>query len=153
MIREYLLPGWLLTVQICITLGFILTLFTLGALALVSIRWPLKTVLQYEWMMTKMCYIATLIASKSDLSILLFMPLHELDDEFPYSCVIFGLIYSYRRVNIPGNRDILVQCLSARLDDVPQIQHCLLVIWAGSHRSSNFSSSIIYFATRIITGI
>lgn len=68
MIREYLLPGWLLTVQICITLGFILTLFTLGVLALVSIRWPLKTVLQYEWMMTKMCYIATLIASKSGIS-------------------------------------------------------------------------------------
>lgn len=64
MIREYLLPGWLLAVQVCITLGFILTFVSLVVLALELIRWPLKTVLQYEWMMTKMCHIATLIASK-----------------------------------------------------------------------------------------
>lgn len=65
MIREYLLPGWLLTVQICITLAFILTFLSLGVLALEVIRWPLKTVLQYEWLMTKMCHIATAIASES----------------------------------------------------------------------------------------
>lgn len=64
MIREYLLPGWLLTVQICITLGFILTFLTLGLLALELVRWPLKTVLQYEWLMTKISYIALAVASK-----------------------------------------------------------------------------------------
>ncbi|XP_055305562.1 uncharacterized protein LOC129570135 [Sitodiplosis mosellana] len=63
MIREYLLPGWLLTVQICITLAFILTFLTLGLLALELIRWPLKTVLQYEWLMTKISHIASAVAS------------------------------------------------------------------------------------------
>lgn len=64
MIREYLLPGWLLAVQVCITLAFILTFLTLALLALELVRWPLKTVLQYEWLMTKISYIALTIASK-----------------------------------------------------------------------------------------
>lgn len=63
MIREYLLPGWLLFVQICITLAFILTFLTLGLLALELVRWPLKTVLQYEWLMTKISHIALAVAS------------------------------------------------------------------------------------------
>lgn len=63
MIREYLLPGWLLAVQVCITLAFILTFVTLGALALILIRFPLKIVLQYEWLMTKISYITLAIAS------------------------------------------------------------------------------------------
>lgn len=64
MIREYLLPGWLLTVQIFITLAFVLTFLTLGMLALELIRWPLKTVLQYEWLMTKISCIALGVASE-----------------------------------------------------------------------------------------
>lgn len=63
MIREYLLPGWLLAVQVCITLAFILTFVTLGGLALVLIRWPLKIVLQYEWLMTKISFISLAITS------------------------------------------------------------------------------------------
>lgn len=64
MIREYLLPPWLLFVQICVTVGFILTFITLGILALELVRWPLKTVLQYEWLMTKISFIALAIASE-----------------------------------------------------------------------------------------
>lgn len=64
-IREYLVPAWLLTVQACITIGFILTFVALGILALELIRWPLKIVLQYEYMMTKIAFICVLIASKS----------------------------------------------------------------------------------------
>lgn len=63
MIREYLLPGWLLFVQICITLAFILTFLILGMLALELVRWPLKLVLQYEWLMTKIAWIALFVAS------------------------------------------------------------------------------------------
>lgn len=63
MIREYLLPGWLLAVQICITLAFILTFVTLGGLALILIRWPLKIVLQYEWLMAKISFITLATAS------------------------------------------------------------------------------------------
>lgn len=65
MIREYLLPGWLLFVQICITLAFITTFLTLGLLALVLVRWPLKIVLQYEWLMTRIACFALGVASKS----------------------------------------------------------------------------------------
>lgn len=64
MIREYLLPGWLLFVQICITFAFVLTFLTLGMLALELIRWPLKTVLQFEWLMTRISFIALAIASE-----------------------------------------------------------------------------------------
>lgn len=65
MIREYLLPGWLLAVQVFITLSFILTFLTLGLLSLILIRWPLKIVLQYEWLMTKIAYLALATASKT----------------------------------------------------------------------------------------
>lgn len=65
MIREYLLPGWLLFVQICITLAFIITFLALGLLALELIRWPLKIVLQYEWLMTRIACFALGVASKS----------------------------------------------------------------------------------------
>lgn len=64
MIREYLLPGWLLTVQIWITFALIITFLTLGVLALELVRWPLKAVLQYEWLMTKISFIALAVASK-----------------------------------------------------------------------------------------
>lgn len=80
MIREYLLPGWLLAVQVCITLGFILTFVTLGGLALILMRWPLKIVLQYEWLMTKISFISLAIAS-----VLIF-----------FGVLIFG-VNAYRR--------------------------------------------------------
>lgn len=64
MIREYLVPGWLLTVQACLTLGFILTFVALGILALELVRWPLKIVLQYEYVMTKVAFYCLLVASK-----------------------------------------------------------------------------------------
>lgn len=63
-IREYLVPGWLLATQACLTLGFVLTFFALGVLALELIRWPLKIVLQYEYIMTKVAFICLLTASK-----------------------------------------------------------------------------------------
>lgn len=63
-IREYLAPGWLVTVQACLTVGFILTFTALGILALELMRLPLKIVLQYEWIMTKTSYICLAVASK-----------------------------------------------------------------------------------------
>lgn len=91
MIREYLLPGWLLTVQICITLAFILTFLTLGVLALELIRWPLKTVLQYEWLMTRISFIALTVASKRNVFemltsyFFLFFYFNRYHDFFGYS--------------------------------------------------------------------
>lgn len=63
-IREWLVPGWLMAVQAFVTISFILTFFSLGVMALELIRWPLKIVLQYEWIMTRVCYICTAISSK-----------------------------------------------------------------------------------------
>lgn len=52
-IREWLLPGWLMIVQTCVTLAFILTFGALVVMSLELIRWPLKFVLQYEWILTR----------------------------------------------------------------------------------------------------
>lgn len=63
-IREWLVPGWLMAVQGFITIAFILTFFSLGVMALELVRWPLKLVLQYEWLMTRISYICCAISSK-----------------------------------------------------------------------------------------
>lgn len=63
-IREWLVPGWLMAVQAFITLAFILTYFSLGVLALEIIRYPLKIVLQYEWIITRVCCICVGISSE-----------------------------------------------------------------------------------------
>lgn len=52
-IREWLLPGWLMIVQTCVTLSFLLTFGALVVMSLELIRWPLKFVLQYEWVLTR----------------------------------------------------------------------------------------------------
>ncbi|XP_014089638.1 uncharacterized protein pck [Bactrocera oleae] len=62
-IREYLLPGWLMAVQACVTLAFLSTFQALALLALVVIRLPLKGVLQYEWLMIRISYLCTAGAS------------------------------------------------------------------------------------------
>lgn len=64
MIREYLVPGWLLAVQAFITIAFILTFFSLVVMALELIRWPLKFVLRYEYMMTRVAFYCTAISSE-----------------------------------------------------------------------------------------
>lgn len=63
MIREYLLPGWLMLVQLCVTLPFI---FTFGALAIMACeicRWPLHFVLRYEWLLSTLSCIGIGISS------------------------------------------------------------------------------------------
>jgi len=62
-IREYLLPGWLMSVQAFVTMAFILTFVVLSILALVIIRLPLKGVLQYEWILIRISYLCTAISS------------------------------------------------------------------------------------------
>lgn len=65
MIREYLVPGWLMVVQTFVTIAFILTFFALGVMSLELIRWPLKTVLQYEWLFTRVAFICCAVSSES----------------------------------------------------------------------------------------
>lgn len=63
MIREWLLPGWLMAVQTFVTLAFINTFIALGIMACEIIRYPLKTVLRYEWFLTAWSAIAVGISS------------------------------------------------------------------------------------------
>lgn len=58
MIREWLLPGWLMAVQTFVTLAFINTFSALAVMACEVIRYPLKTVLRYEWFLTAFSAIA-----------------------------------------------------------------------------------------------
>lgn len=51
-IREYLLPGWLMFVQFCVTLPLLLTMGALAIIACEVCRWPLHLVLRYEWLFT-----------------------------------------------------------------------------------------------------
>lgn len=52
-IREWLLPGWLMVVQTFVTLSFLLTFGALVVMSMELVRWPLKFVLQYEWVLTR----------------------------------------------------------------------------------------------------
>jgi len=62
-IREYLLPGWLMTVQAFVTMAFILTFAVLAVASFVIIRWPLKAVLQYEWILVRIAYLCSAISA------------------------------------------------------------------------------------------
>lgn len=62
MIREYLLPGWLMAVQGFVTMSFIIVFVVLSLLSLTIIRLPLKPVLQYEWLLVRISYIGTAIS-------------------------------------------------------------------------------------------
>jgi len=51
-IREWLLPGWMLAVQTFFTLAFMASLATQILLASLVVRWPLGLVIQNEWILT-----------------------------------------------------------------------------------------------------
>ncbi|EDW86227.1 uncharacterized protein Dwil_GK16082 [Drosophila willistoni] len=62
-IREYLLPGWLMSVQGFVTMSFIIVLCVLTLLSLTIIRLPLKAVLQYEWLLVRLSFLGTAVSS------------------------------------------------------------------------------------------
>ncbi|XP_055854805.1 uncharacterized protein LOC129918354 [Episyrphus balteatus] len=62
-IREYLLPGWLISVQVLVTIGFLLAYACLGVLSMIITRLPLKGVLQYEWILTRISFILCAVSS------------------------------------------------------------------------------------------
>lgn len=63
-IREWLLPGWLLCVQTFVTLAFILSFAAQGLIALMVIRYPLEFILRYEWLLTGLSFIGSCVACK-----------------------------------------------------------------------------------------
>lgn len=62
-IREYLLPGWLMAVQTFVTLAFIDTFAALAIMACEVCRYPLKFVLRYEWLLTTVSFVAVTASS------------------------------------------------------------------------------------------
>lgn len=55
-IREWLLPGWLLAVQTFVTLSLMASLFSQVMIALVVTRYPLRYILSYEWLLSGMIF-------------------------------------------------------------------------------------------------
>ncbi|CAK1599844.1 unnamed protein product [Parnassius mnemosyne] len=62
-IREWLLPGWLMAVQSFVTLALMLSLTAQVLLAGVIVRWPLRIVLRYEWIFVSSAFIMVAISS------------------------------------------------------------------------------------------
>ncbi|XP_067014115.1 uncharacterized protein pck [Anabrus simplex] len=56
-IREWLLPGWLMVVQAFVTLALILSFTSQIIIVLELIRWPLKLVLSFEWILSGICFV------------------------------------------------------------------------------------------------
>lgn len=63
-IREWLLPSWLMAVQAFVTLALMFSLSAQILLACVIVRWPLRTVLQYEWIFVSLSFILVAVSSK-----------------------------------------------------------------------------------------
>ncbi|XP_075236650.1 claudin superfamily protein pickel [Lycorma delicatula] len=62
-IREWLLPGWLISIQLFVTLSFLLSFGSQALIALVVTRYPLHFVLTYEWILSIIIFISNAITS------------------------------------------------------------------------------------------
>lgn len=119
-IREWLLPGWLMVVQTCVTLSFILTFGALVVLALELVRWPLKFVLQYEWILTRASLYC--ISASCKLSCLEGIQSH---------CFEFPLLLFDSGAYVLGRGDLWRKRLSPGLADVSAFQRALLGVYLG----------------------
>lgn len=63
-IREWLLPIWLLVVQTFVTLALLLSFYAQLVIALILVRWPLKFVLRNEWLLSACAFLCCAIAGK-----------------------------------------------------------------------------------------
>ncbi|XP_011505538.1 PREDICTED: uncharacterized protein LOC105368256 [Ceratosolen solmsi marchali] len=61
-IREWLLPGWLMVVQAFVTLALLISFFGQAILILILIRFPLKFVLENEWLLSSIVCVCNGIA-------------------------------------------------------------------------------------------
>lgn len=68
-IREWLLPAWLMAVQAFVTMSFLLSFSAQVIMAMQLCRWPLKFVLQYEYILSAIDFAFTLTTSTFFLSL------------------------------------------------------------------------------------
>lgn len=59
----FVLKGWLLFLELCMTLAILLSLGTLAIIAAVVTRYPQRLVLKYEYLLSAACFLAAAIAS------------------------------------------------------------------------------------------
>jgi hypothetical protein len=62
-IREWLLPPWLMAVQAFVTMSFLLSFGCQVMMALQLVRWPLEFVLQYEWILSTIDFVCVTTTS------------------------------------------------------------------------------------------
>lgn len=62
-IREWLLPGWLLVVQTFMTIAFLASFSSQAIIAMILVRWPLRPVLKYEWLLSGISAVCNAVAS------------------------------------------------------------------------------------------
>jgi len=67
------MKGWLLFLELCMTLATFLSLGTLAIIAAVITRYPQRLVLKYEYMLSAACFLA---ATTSSLLIIFYYLLH-----------------------------------------------------------------------------
>lgn len=63
-IREWLLPPWLMAVQAFVTMSFLLSFGAQVIMAMQLCRFPLEFVLQYEWILSSIDFVCTTTTSK-----------------------------------------------------------------------------------------
>ncbi|XP_066602413.1 uncharacterized protein pck [Prorops nasuta] len=61
-IRSWLLPPWLMVVQGFVTLALLLSFSSQIIIAMILIRWPLKFVLHYEWLLSSAAFLCNAAA-------------------------------------------------------------------------------------------
>ncbi|XP_063992946.1 uncharacterized protein LOC135170814 [Diachasmimorpha longicaudata] len=62
-IREWLLPPWLMIVQTFVTISLLLSFAAQGILALVIVRWPLRCILKNEWLLSAIAFICDAVTA------------------------------------------------------------------------------------------
>lgn len=63
-IREWLLPPWLMAVQAFVTMSFLLSFSTQVVMALQLCRWPLEFILRYEYILSAIDFLSVATTSK-----------------------------------------------------------------------------------------
>lgn len=63
-IREFLLPAWLMAVQAFVTMSFMLSFSANCIMALQLCRWPLNFVLKYEYILSAIDFVCVVTTSK-----------------------------------------------------------------------------------------
>jgi hypothetical protein len=96
-IREWLLPPWLMAVQAFVTMSFLLSFGCQVMMALQLVRWPLEFVLQYEWILSTIDFVCvTTTTVFMFLAVAIFGGSHVRRDwlmypNFNYLCWSYGL--------------------------------------------------------------